>query len=517
MNIECSEGNGTFMRTKNSLKNMIIVMISHCLTIAIGLISQALFIKILGSEYLGLNSLFSNIISMLAIAELGIGSAIIFHMYKPIAEEDVKKINSLMLFYKKSYHVIGIIVLLIGLLIIPFIPYVVDIDSITVNINIYIVYLFFLIDTVFSYFFSYNRSILYADQRNYIIVIIHIFSTIILNIVQLSLLFIFKNYYLYLVIRIIMRLLENIIITFIANKKYPFLSNHADKIDKVTEADILKKIKALFFHKIGGFIVLGTDNIIISKYLGLVAVGLYSNYYLIINSVQTLFTQAFSSITASIGNLLATENRDKQFDIFKKVRFINFWISAFSCTSVLVIIDSFISIWIGKEYLLPNFVLIVLVINLYQKLMRNSYMSFKEAAGICYEDRFVPVIESALNIIFSIIFVKKFGLAGVFMGTLVSGLALWCFSFPKFVYKKIFNRNYINYFLETFGYIVSGLFIVGTSYFLAKTVHFDNNIYEFIKNCIVSVLIPNFLIIIIYFKFGSFKYCVNLIFNKFRR
>lgn len=496
-------------RKKNSIKNIIGSMASNIITIIIGLIAQALFIKILGSEYLGLNGLFSNIITMLGIVELGVGNAIIYNLYKPIAENNLEKIKSLMKFYKKSYMIIAFVVAIIGIAIIPILPFFVE--DVSVNINIIIVYLLFLADVVCSYLLSYKRSILYANQKNYIINIIHIIYTILLNTFQILVLYLTRNYYYYLVIKIFMRIFENSIISIIADRKYPFINNSADNLDKETEKDIFTKVKALFFHKIGSFAVLGTDNIIISKYLGLITVGLYSNYYLIINAIQTVFGQIIISFTASIGNMLVTESKQKCYDVFKKIRFFNFWLATFASCSVLIIMDSFISIWIGDEYILPLLVLEVLVFNLYQKLMRNSYMSFKEAAGIYYEDRFVPLIEATLNIVVSIICCKLFGLAGVFVGTVISGLALWCYSYPKYVYKRLFDRSYIEYAKETIGYIILFVLIASGTYYLSTIINFSNIYLEFISNAMISLIVPNILLFIIFFKTDNFKYYLNLL------
>ena len=503
------------MRKQNSIKNIIGSMLSNILTIIIGLIAQAVFIKILGSEYLGLNGLFSNIITMLGIVELGVGNAIIYNLYKPIAENNIGKIKSLMNFYKKSYRLIACIVAIIGIIIIPFLPFF--IEEVSIDINITLVYLLFLIDVVCSYLLSYKRSILYANQKNYIINIVHIIYTILLNTSQLLVLFFTKNYYYYLIMKIIMRILENFIISKIADKKYTFINEPSEKLDKETEKDIFTKVKALFFHKIGSFAVMGTDNIIISKFLGLVTVGLYSNYYLIINAVQTVFGQIITSFTASIGNMLVTESKEKCYDVFKKIRFFNFWLATFASCSTLVVMDSFINIWIGNNYILPLLVLEVLVFNLYQKLMRNSYMSFKEAAGIYYEDRFVPLIEASLNVIVSIICCKLFGLAGVFMGTIVSGLALWCYSYPKYVYKKLFDRSYINYAKETIGYIILFILIASGTYYLSTMINFSNIYLEFVSNVIISLIVPNILLLIIFFKTDNFKYYLNLLQGMIKR
>ena len=500
---------GENMRIKNSMRNMITSSSSNIVTIIIGLLAQAIFIKIMGIEYLGLNGLFTNIISMLGIVELGIGSAIIYNLYKPIAINDVETIKSLMNFYKKSYNIIGIVVLTIGLIIIPFLPLI--IEDVTVKINVPLIYILFLLDIVFSYFLSYKRSILYASQKNYLINLIHIGYTILLNIGQLLMLFYTKNYYLYLIVKIIVRIIENLIITYIVNKEYSYLKEDAKKLDPTIEKDIIKKVKALFFHKIGGFVVLGTDNMIISKFLGLVSVGLYSNYYMIINAVQTLFSQALVALTPSVGNLLVKENKNKTFEVFKKIRFMNFWIATFTSVCILNMMQQFITIWIGEEYLLDDIVLIVLVFNLFQKLMRSTYQTFKEAAGIYYEDRFVPLLESLINIIVSIIGVKLIGLAGVFIGTIISGFVLWFYSYPKYVYKKLFDRRIIDYLKETISYILLFVIIAFITFKISSLVIIDNTFIKLLINTLICMIIPNLIMLMIFFKSDNFKYYLNFL------
>ena len=497
------------MRVKNSIKNTTAAIVSNILTILIGLVAQAVFIKILGTEYLGINGLFTNIISMLGIVELGIGSAIVYNLYKPIANKDYETIKSLMNFYKKAYHIIALVVFIIGISIIPFLGYF--IGKVTIDININLVYILFIIDIVCSYLLTYKRSLLYADQKNYIVNIIHMIYLVILNISQLLFLYITKNYYLYLAIKIIMRILENIIITIIVNKKYQYIKeNNIKKLDKKIEKDIFKKVKALFFHKIGSFIVLGTDNLIISRYLGIVTVGLYSNYYMIINALNTLFNQALTALTPSVGNLLVEKKTKKNFEVFRKVRFINFWIATFTSVALLIIMNSFITIWIGEAYLLSNLVLITLVINFFMTMMRNSYSTFKEAAGIFHEDRYVPIIESFVNIVASIILLKYFGLAGVFMGTIISGLILWCYSYPRFVYKKLFCRSYLSYIKETISYIILFILILIISYKISNIYTFYNIWVQLLYNIIVSLIIPNIILLIIFYKNDNLKYYYRL-------
>ncbi len=498
------------MKTKKSIINVVGSISSNLITIIIGLVAQAIFIRILGAEYLGINGLFTNIISMLGIVELGIGSAIIYNLYKPIVNKDKEAIKSLMLFYKKAYNIIAFIVLVIGLLITPFLN--LFISDVTVDINIFLVYILFVIDIFASYLLSYKRSILYADQKNYIVNIIHIVYLVILNLLQLLFLYLTHDYYLYLIIKIVMRVVENIIITLVVNKIYNYLNKgDAKPLSKDVKQDIQKKVKALFFHKIGTFVVMGTDNIIISKFIGIVTVGIYSNYYMIINAINTIFGQAIVALTPSIGNLLVEGDTTKNYDVFKKVRFLNFWISVFSGVTLLVVLQSFIKIWVGEKYLLSLFVLIILVINFFQKMMRSSYSTFKEAAGIFHEDRFVPLVESAVNIVASIILLKIFGLAGVFMGTIISGFSLWCYSYPKYVYKKLFNRSYLSYIKETLGYILLFLVILFITFKTSTLITISNIYLNFLVNIGISVIIPNLILFVIFFKTDNFKYYLNLL------
>ncbi len=500
------------MRSSNSIKNAIVAMVMNLFTIVIGFIAQKIFIDVLGTEYLGINGLFTNVLSMLGIIELGLGSAIIYHLYKPIAEKDTEKIKSLMLFYKIGYRVIALLVTIIGLLIIPFIGFIVG--EVTITESIVYIYVLFLIDIVASYLLSYKRSILYANQQTYIVNIIHIVYLIFMNVVQLLALIITKNYILYLWIKIISRIFENVIITLVANKMYPYIKdNRVKQLDKKIKKSIFTKVKGLLYHKVGTFIVLGTDNIIISAFLGVTTVGLYSNYNLIIQALSNLFSQVFNSITASVGNLLIENDKKKSYNIYKNILFFNSWIFAFASSGLLCILEPFVKIWIGSEFLLPFGVLVVLVINFYMQGMRKTSNTFKEAAGIFYEDRYVPLCESGINIIASIILVKIFGLMGVFIGTIISTFVLFFYSYPKFVYKPLFGRTYNQYLKDYMPGIIVSVISVSISYVITSNIHIDSMILQIITNLIIACIVPNIIHVILFYKTSQFKYYSKLLKN----
>ncbi len=503
------------MNKKQPFLNAITAALASFASIIIGLIAKNIFLQILGIEYLGLNGLFSNIIAALSILELGFGTAIIYNMYRPVAHNDHETVKSLMHFYKKAYRLIALAVLGIGLAIIPFLPFF--IKEITIPINVNLIYILFILDVAASYLLSYKRSILYVHQKNSTISLVHIGYLIMLNIVQLTALALTKNYYLYLIIKIFADILENLVITIIANHQYPYITeSNVKKLETVVEKDIFKKIRAMFFHKVGKYIVLGTDNIIISKYLGLTTVGLYSNYQLVISSIDGLIGQGINALTPTIGHLLITKSKDETFNTFSKIRFINFWLATVSGCCLLTVMQPFITLWIGKEYLLGTITLAILVFIYFQNLMRWTYNIFKEAAGIFHEDRFVPLIESAINIITSILLVKLIGLPGVFIGTAISSLALWCYSYPKFVYAKLFKRSYFQYAKETLGYIV--LFIAMSAITCSIAIQFKSlqPLLQIVLCAFTTLLISNLLLSVIFWKNPHFVQLRSKIKNLFK-
>lgn len=489
---------------------MIFSVIANALTILIGFVVQKVFLSVLGTEYLGVNSLYNNIISMLAIADLGIGTAIVYNLYSPIAHKNVEKIKSLMRFYRNTYRFIALIIFLIGLLVIPFLPIIVGHTTIP-QFELSVLFLLFLIDTVVSYLLSYKRSLLYADQKIYITSIVHLGYLIIMNTLLVMSLLLTANFYLFLIIKIVMRFLENLVISVIADKKYPYLKEtNVKKIQKRTVNDIILKVKGLIFHKLGSFFVLGTDNIIISMFLGVAVVGLYNNYYLVIYALTTLIGQGFTSFTASVGNLLTTESKEKSYEVFKRIRFLNFWVSAYTATSVLTVMESFISGWYGSEYLLSTTVLIMIVLNYYLTVMRYNISIFKEAAGIFHEDRYIPILESFINIVASLIFLKFFGLAGVFMGTIMSSLLLHLYSYPKYVFKPLFNQRRKDYFQAIVKYFAIFVVVAILTYGVCSLITISNMFLKVVVNIVISLLIPNFIYFILFRHDEEFIYFKNL-------
>lgn len=313
------------MRTERSIKNILAALLSYATTLIIGFLARSFFVQLLGSEYLGINSLFANIISVMSVVELGFGSAIIYNLYKPLSENDNEAVKSLMGFYKNVYRIIAIVVFGIGMTIMPFITTIVGKTS--VSDNLYIIFFFFVFDATASYLLTYKRSIFYADQRNYIVNLIHAALYLAINVIQITALYLYKNFYLFLIIQIALHITENVVISIFANKEYKYLADGSEinNLDENIKNDIIQKVKGLIFHQVGSAIVMGTDNIIISmtQTLGVVMVGKYSNYTMITSNLNSLTSQVFTSVTASVGNLLVEKDSKDSYIVYKRILFLN--------------------------------------------------------------------------------------------------------------------------------------------------------------------------------------------------
>lgn len=502
-------------RVNNSIRNSFFAVLSNALVMIVGFIAQRLFLKILTIEYAGINSLYNNIFTVLNLAELGIGNAIIFNLYRPIAENNVEEVNSLMAFYRKCYHVIGVLVCVLGLIISPFLPWI--ITETHADINIYVAYILCLADPVLSYFLSYKRSLLYVHQQNYIISIIHIGYTFLMNVGQITLLYFTNSYYVYLVVKVVMRFVENYLISYYADKLYGEIDyKSALSLKKETKDDIFKKVRALLYHKIGDFVILSTDNIVISRFLGIMTVGLYANYKMILAGVQTLISQLINALTPSVGNLLVQSGNQKRFEVFRKIKLINYWFVSVSAWCILTGVDSFIKLWLGKEYLLTIDVVVTIVFLYYLTNIRWCIVVFKEAAGIFYEDRFVPFVTAILNLVTSVIFVQLWGLAGVFWGTIVGELVLHLYSFPKYVYSRLFDRSRWKYIAELFLSIVIFVVFSILIYWICNRIIVDNLILNFIVREMVTFISGNLFLIILLRKTDEYQYFKGVVIGKLK-
>lgn len=448
-------------RTQNALRNIFWGFMERMVLLLFPFITRTVLIKVLGVEYVGLNALFTSVLQVLSVSELGVGSAIVFSMYKPIAQDDNKTMCALLNLYRKIYYIIGFVILGFGLLLLPFLNHLVkgDIPS---DVNLYFLYLIFLLNTVISYFlFSYKTALFSAYQRNDVVskrnMIISAFS----NLLQIILLFTLHNYYAYIWVIPAGTVLTNLINSYYAKKMYPKITCKGD-ISKEMLKDIKKRIVGLMSYKIYGVVYFSVDAIIISAFLGLNLLALYNNYYVIITLFLSFLAVIQDSLTAGIGNKMALESKESNYIDFKNLLFSYGWISGFLIILMICTFQDFIILWIGKEFLLPIITVILLVIHFMFSTLVNAFVSlYRVSAGLWWEDRFRPVIQTFINIFLSLILVNYYGINGVISATLFCTIFIAIPWGTKILFKYYFKMSAKEYYKKTVFY---GLVTVITSF-----------------------------------------------------
>ena len=498
-------------RTRLSLTNAAANIITQFVVLVIGFATRKIFIVSFGENYLGISGLYSNILSVLSLAELGVGNAILYCMYKPVAENDHKHINALINYYKKLYRIIGIIVAGVGLLIVPLLGYLVKIEADVGNITLY--YLLYLANVVASYFLVYKTSILVADQKNYIIKI----CTVCVQIVQFAVLsvvaLVFKNYTLYLALQIVFLIATNVICSLIASKKYPFI-NGKNQIDAEEKKTIWSNIKAMFSYQVGGVIVNHTDNILISVLINTVAVGFYSNYSMVVATVTTFVALIFSSVQASIGNLAAQEGSERQYDVFNKLSIVGFCITSFATVSFLTLFQDFISILYTDYYLLGFEIVVVCALNFYMVNILQPIYCYRNTVGLFKQTKRIMMVTSALNIVFSLILGYLWGLFGILIATFIARLLTNFWFEPIKLYNLYFKKSAKEYFINQLVNIlctaIMAAVLLAISYFISPL-----NIYvRFAIKLVLCVVIPCSFFVVRYRKTDLFAMVLSKLGSK---
>lgn len=498
------------MRTKKATINILVSVITFIVGFLPIILVRKVFLDKLGPELLGLSSLFTNIIGYLSIVEMGIGTAIIFSLYKPFAENDTAKITAYLNYYKKLYKVIGIVVLLLGLFLLPFLNIFIT-DPINMG-EARIYFVLFLINTVMGYYFSYKFCILNVAQEGYKITIATTVSKLIIAVLQVVFLFIVPDFYIYLIIQISVNLIYFILLNLYIDSKNRWLTNASeDALSRDEKRSLSKNIKALMYHKIGGVVIFSTDNLVISSFINLATVAKYNNYSLIISAMQGIISTAMSAITASIGNLLVEKSKDEAYVVHKRLFFINFWVVSLIAIVLFNTLTPFVTLWLGENQTIDQFTLSIILLNLYIQLMRGSVEKFNEGGGNYYQDRFAPVFECIIKLSASIALVKLLGLSGVFLGTLISNLSVVFWVKPKITYKYIFKTKLVKYFGMYFKYLAIGIVPFIICYFVSSRLVIGNGSFAFVITCILNLMIINIFYLIIFWRNKEFIYLKNLL------
>lgn len=497
-------------RTKNATRNIIFGVILKAYQIVVPFLMRTAMIYLMGVQYLGLNSLFTSILQVLNLAELGVGSAMIYSMYKPIAEDDDTTICSLMKLYRTYYRIIGLVIAIIGCVLTPFIPKLIS-GGVPKGLNIYILYLLNLGATVLSYWlFAYKNSILQAHQRTDIVSKVTLVTSTIQYALQLFVLWAFKNYYLYAIVMLAIQALTNISTAFVADRIYPQFKPQG-KLPKQEVAKINGRIRDLFTSKIGAIIVNSADTIVISAFLGLTALAVYQNYYFILTSITGFVTIVFSAVTAGIGNSLVVETKEKNFRDLNVFTFIICWIAGFCSCCFLNLYQPFMEIWVGKDLMLDFSIVICFVIYFYVCEVNQLLNTYKDAGGIWHEDRFRPLVTAIANLGMNLIMVQFWGLYGIILSTVLSMLLIgmpWLF---HNLFTTMFEKKNMKAYLSSIAFYVFVSIISGVvSVIVCNFIDFGLWMTLFIK-FIICLIIPNVIFFIAYHRTDEFKQSALLV------
>lgn len=480
-------------RSKNAKRNVLWAIVNRLITLLMQFFSRTVFIYYLGELYLGLNSLFASTLNFLALAELGVGGALIFSMYKPLAEGEYKTVCALLNLYRKIYRIIGCVMLFIGLVLMLFIPYLINGD-VPNHINVYLVFFIFLINTVLSYFlYAYKSSLLIADQRSDINSNIASILSIFSNLCQILVLCTLKNYYYYCLVTTCFTIANNLIINYVVNKRYPQFKCFGS-ISKEQLNDIKKRVVGLFIYKVCYVFRDAIDAIFISAFIGLSILGKYNNYMFVINTITGFLLIARTSITASIGNSLAKESEEKNYNDFNKCQLLYMWISIWCTVCLYCLLQPFIKLWIGKHYLLGNIELILFCIFFLTHKLGDICSTYRQAAGLWWQDKHRPIVEALVKTILNLTIIKLWGVAGALGGSIICLLLINSIWASWVLYRYYFkNHKQIEYIKRNIYYLLITFVICIVSGFVCSLLPDDGKL-PFIEKCLICLILPNFML-----------------------
>lgn len=514
--MEGSQGMAGFnnqSRTVNAIKTSIAGGGTQVVKVLLGFLYRSLFLHFLSAAYLGINGLFTNILQVLSLAELGVTTAIVYRFYEPISRNDIQYVGQLMNFFRRVYLLIAGVILTLGLLVMPFIQYLIkDTSEIPSDVNLYLIFGLFLANTLSSYLFTYKLSLLTADQKNYYASLIELVVTLARYGSQLAILIVFRDYTLTLAVGILTTLTTNYLFSVWVTKQYKEVFSVKGVLPKEERAKIYKDTRAVMYHKVGTTVLTGTDNAVLTKMVSLTATGLYSNYALVITNIQQVLVQVLGNLTASVGNALNMLSREDYYQLFKRTQFICLWASSVVVVTCYISIDDLIRVCFGEQYVFDHAVTIILCILLYITITRTTNGAFINADGLFVKDRIRPLIEAATNLFVSIVLTKVYGIAGVFLGTIISSLTTIFWREPLLLYRYSFKRGVWEYWSVYIKYLCITLGMAVPLRIIKLGVHASSVSWLFlIAEAMVSFAVSNIILVVIFRKTDEFNYLIGIV------
>ncbi|CAH0419114.1 lipopolysaccharide biosynthesis protein [Periweissella ghanensis] len=505
-------------RIQSSVLNATSSVVFQIVQLLLRFVIQNIFIMTLGKSVAGANGLFSNLLTFLSFTDLGIGSAIIFALYKPISENNYNVISSLMNMFKKLYIFIGILITFLGIVLSFFLPFFVK--SGTEIPHMQMLFILFVLNTSIGYLFSYKQSLLIAYQLSYVVILNNLLFFVIQTVLQIIVLKFLGSYIGFLIIQIIITILFNAIITIIADSKFKEIKiNKSKKIPEKILIDLKKNILGTIASKIGFIFVFSTDNILISKFLGLSIVGIYSNYALLINGINSVINQGATALVATFGNLGVSSDEQRSVDVFYKFQYLIFSLIFFTSINTLVLIQKFIVLWLGISYTLPNVTVFVIVINFAINLLRLPTLTFINAYGLYYPIRYKSLIEASVNFFVGLALIKftTLGVNAVLIGTIVSNITVNLWWEPKVLFQHGLRSPLIKYHIRTLMFTFVMIITCGLIYFCGlMNVDSSISIFKFIILLVITSIVSILIFMIINLRSIEQKYYLNFLKSAFK-
>lgn len=476
-------------------------------------IQKTVFIYVLGKTLSGVNAVYTDVLSVLSLTELGIGTALNYSLYKPVAEHDIRKIKSYMRFYRKAYLIIAGVIAVLGIAISPFLKYILKNPGNLSIEELTLYYYLFLFNTVISYFVTYKYSLVNAEQKNYIQTNINTLTKIVTAAVQIGVLLLFRNFLFYLAAQSVVELLQKFFVTAYLNRLYPYLlEKDVEPLTAQETGVVADKTRALICYKIGDVARLQTDQIIISSFVNVDTSAVVGNYAYIITYVGNFVNIIFESVISGFGNVVATESREKQYLLFRIYRFFACWLFGFGAVGFYHLLTPFIGgIWLRDAgWTLPQITVTLLVMDFYFKGGRTVLVNFKIASGLFEQDKYLPLVQGAVNLAVSVLLVLKIGVTGVYVGTLVSGILANLIR-PGIIYRASFDREPRDYFRDSLKYmavvLAVGCVITPIRYVVMEKV----SVFTFALMVIVITLLYNLVFLAVFHRTEEFAYLWNAV------
>ena len=498
-----------YNRAQNAKRNIFFGVLNRIITQILPFCIRTVIINELGEQYLGVSGLFTSVLQVLNLSELGFGNAMVYSMYRPIAEEDTDRICALLNLYKKVYRIIGIAIFVFGFIVLPFIPKLVK-AGYPEEINLYIIYVVYLFNTAISYLlYAYKGSLLSAHQRNDIENIISLIMCAFQYGIQIIILVIYKNYYLYIIIMPAVTIITNLVRSKIVDRKYPEYICRG-KLEKNILVDIMKRVSALFGHQLAYTLINSADNIVISAFLGLAMVAMYNNYYLVLSAIISFVSIIITSITAGIGNSMVVETVEKNKKDLKKFSLFMHWLVGWCSICLFCLYQPFIQLWMGKTMLLPIDTVIFLVFYFYISEIRRIINTFKNAAGMWWVDKFKPYVVVLADIVLDIVLVQIIGVNGVIIASIISVLFIYIPWETNVFFKFYFKESAVPYYWEMLKRCILFLVIGFFTFIICNIVQCEGVLGLLQRSCI-CVIVPNIVLLAIYFRTSEFKGLLDLL------